>query len=239
MRSLLLIRNEPADDLGLAREALEDEGAECTVVDAWDARVEWPSLDDVSALVVFGGAMNCDQVERYPFLARERGLLAEAVGREVLPVLGVCLGAQLLVRAFDCPVFPAPRREVGFPEIRVEPEAGADPVLGGLPPRARLFQWHEDAFAEPPGATVLARGSDGGVQAFRRGAALGVQFHPEVTAGELGRWFTEAAPTLEPVWGRAEDDLRREVAERIEEANTHGRELFRRFARLVRRSDPV
>jgi GMP synthase (glutamine-hydrolysing) len=238
VRPLLLIRNEREDDFGLAPGAFREEHVEPVSVDAWDESRPWPSLEDVSALVVFGGTMNCDQVDAYPFLARERSLLAEAV-RGDLPVLGVCLGAQLLVRAFDCPVFPAPVRELGFPEILLTDAGRLDPVLGALPPRVRFFQWHEDAFRQPPGATVLATGGDGGVQAFRSGSAWGVQFHPEVTAAELSRWFSNASATLQPIWGRERSDLERETAEYLPSANDHGRHLFRQFARYVReRAEP-
>jgi GMP synthase (glutamine-hydrolysing) len=230
---MLLIRNEREDDFGLAPGAFRDEGLDALMVDAWDEAGRWPALEEVSALVVFGGAMNCDQVEAYPFLAWERALLADAVARDV-PVLGVCLGAQLLVRAFDRPVFRAPERELGFPEVHLTGAAGMDPVLGALPESVRFFQWHEDAFREPPGATVLATGRDGSVQAFRKGPAWAVQFHPEVTAAELRRWFEGAAPTLEPVWGRDAGDLEREVADHLPAANEHGLELFRRFARHVK-----
>jgi len=232
MRPLLLIRNEPEDDFGLAPQAFASEGFDCHRVDAW-ADGPWPSLEEVAAMVPFGGAMNCDQVDRYPFLARERALLEEAIARDV-PVLGVCLGAQLLVRAFGCPVFRAPRRELGFPKIALTPFARDDPVLGGLPEGVRFFQWHEDAFAEPPGATVLARGDDGGIQGFRHGSRWGVQFHPEVTAGELDTWFSGSAASLQPMWGRVESELREETAEQLPMANHHGLELFRRFARYVR-----
>ena len=153
-----------------------------------------------------------------------------------VPVLGVCLGAQLLVRAFGCRVFRASRRELGFPEISLTSAAGDDPVLGALPSSPRFFQWHEDAFAEPPSATVLARGDDegGGVQAFRHGSCWGVQFHPEVTAEELDRWFTDNAETLHHGWGRVQSELRAEMAEHLPTANELGAELFRRFARHVR-----
>jgi len=233
MGPALLVRNERADDFGLAPEALAEEGLEPLPVDAWDEARPWPRLDDLSALVVFGGAMNCDQVDRFPFLALERSLLAEAMARG-LPVLGVCLGAQLLVRALDRPVLPGRVRELGFPVIRPTPDGTADPVLGGLPSEVRFFQWHEDVFEDPPGATILARDEDGGVQAFRTGSAWGLVFHPEVTGGELDRWLVDARATLEPAWGRDEADLRREVEERLPEANRFGRELFRRFARFVR-----
>ena len=238
MRPVLLVRNEPEDDFGLAPDAIGAAGLDCVTLDAFDPAATWPPLAGVSGLVVFGGAMNCDQVDRFPHLARVRALMAEAV-RVELPVLGVCLGAQILVRALDRPVFPLPRKELGFPEVRLEPEAAMDPVLGALPTRVRLFQWHEDAFDTPPGATLLARDAGGATQAFRYGRALGVQFHPEVTAPELARWFNLVSPELEPVWGRVESELRGEVSERIGEANVHGRELFARFARYVRSLEPV
>src|SRR5437867_3944778 len=168
MRKAMLIRNEPDDNFGLAPEAFRAAGLEVLAIDAWDEGRVWPPLEDVSAIAVFGGAMNCDQVDMHPFLAEERSLLAVAVEADV-PVLGVCLGAQLLVRAFDRQVFPSVRPELGFPEIRMVQAARPDPVLGGLPPRVRFFQWHQDAFREPPGATVLALGHQGAVQAFRSG----------------------------------------------------------------------
>jgi GMP synthase (glutamine-hydrolysing) len=238
MLPLVLIRNEPDDTLGIAPAALAEEGFDLRLIDAWGTE-QWPALDEVAGVLSFGGAMNCDQDDRYPFLAVERALLEEAIARD-LPVLGVCLGAQLLVRAFGCPVFPAARRELGFPEISLTPAAGGDPVLGALPPRPRFFQWHEDAFAEPAGATVLALGDDegDGVQAFRHGSRWGVQFHPEVSAEELDGWFTDNAATLQPAWGRVESELRAETAEHLPAANEHGSELFRRFARFVRGTSP-
>jgi GMP synthase (glutamine-hydrolysing) len=218
-----MIRNEPSDDFGLAPAAFAVEGLPVLEVDAWDGAAPWPKPQEVSGMAVFGGAMNCDQVERFPFLATERALLARAVVED-LPVLGVCLGAQLLVRAFDCPVFPAPVRELGFPVITLTEHAEADPLLGHLPASAR----------SPPGSTVLATGQGGAIQAFRAGSAWGVQFHPEVTADELDRWFDEAGNSITSRWGRDESDLRREVADELPAANHLGREIFRRFARLVR-----
>jgi GMP synthase (glutamine-hydrolysing) len=233
MRSLLMLRNEAADDFGLAPAAFAAEGLPLLEVDAWDESTPWPGLDELSGVAVFGGAMNCDQVDRFPFLARERVLLAKAVAEDV-PVLGVCLGAQLLVRAFDQPVFEAPAKELGFPPIRVTAAAFEDPVLGALPSEVRCFQWHEDAFREPPGATVLATGRGDSIQAFRHGSAWGVQFHPEVTAAELDRWFDADAATLGTAWGRDEAELRAETARWLPAANRCGTELLRGFARFVR-----
>jgi GMP synthase (glutamine-hydrolysing) len=233
VKSLLVVRNEAADTLGLAPSAFDDEGLPVTVVDAWDPAAAWPEVPEVSGLAVFGGSMNCDQTDAYPYLARVRTLLREANDVD-LPVLGVCLGAQLLARALGFPVVRAPRRELGFPEIELTEAGVADPVLGALPPKARMFQWHEDAFPLPAGAELLARGEDEGVQAFRRGWAWGVQFHPEVTRPELEDWFSAAGSrSLESVWGRSPEDLREELAQHLPQANRYGADLFARFARQV------
>ena len=233
MKAVLLLRNEAEDTFGLVPAALEAEDAPTATLDAWDAGAAWPEVTELSGLIVFGGSMNCDQVDAHPFLARVRALLREAHDAD-LPVLGVCLGAQLLVRALELPVGRAPRRELGFPTIEVTPEGLADPVLGALPRRARMFQWHEDAFALPPGAELLARGQDGGLQAFRLGSSWAVQFHPEVTADELDGWFASSGPSVRSVWGREPADLRAEVARRLPRANRLGEQLFRRFGRQVR-----
>jgi GMP synthase (glutamine-hydrolysing) len=234
VKRLLIVRNESADTLGLAPPAFEAEDVPATVLDAWDPSATWPQATDLAGLVVLGGSMNCDQVDAHPFLLGVRRLLREATDRH-LPVLGVCLGAQLLARALDQPVVRAPRRELGFPEIELTAAGLEDPVLGALPAKARMFQWHEDAFPLPPGADLLARGEDGGVQAFRLGWAWAVQFHPEVTSPELDDWFREAGRgSLESVWGRSPDELRRDVAQHLPAANRAGAELFRRFARQVR-----
>jgi GMP synthase (glutamine-hydrolysing) len=232
MKPLLLLRQEPEDDLGIALDSLASPSLPAVLIDAWDAESSWPALEDVSGLVVFGGSMNCDQTDRYPWLARERALVAGAV-RSGLPVLGVCLGAQLLVRALDQPVVKARTGRIGFQEIQLTGDGRADPLLGALPDRAQFFQWHEDEFGLPPGAKLLATDEEGGVQGFRFGSAWGVQFHPEVTGPELGRWFDVAADAEGSVWGRSTVELRSEVAEHLPTAAAGGRDMFARFGGVV------
>jgi GMP synthase-like glutamine amidotransferase len=232
MKPLLLLRQEPEDDLGIALDSLAGPSLAVVRIDAWDAGSAWPALDDVSGLVVFGGSMNCDQTDRYPWLARERALVADAI-RSDLPVLGVCLGAQLLVRALDQPVVQARTGRIGFQEIRLTGDGRADPVLAAMPDRAQFFQWHEDEFRLPPEAKLLATDDEGGVQGFRFGLAWGVQFHPEVTGPELDRWFQVAADAEGRVWGRSPVELRSEVSEHLPAATVWGREMFARFAGVV------
>ena len=185
---------------------------------AWDEPLRRP-LDDYGAVMVFGGAMHADQDDRHPWL-REENLFLRRVLDLRLPVLGVCLGAQLLAKAAHAPVHPAPRPEIGWFPVELTADAAEDPVFAVLPERFDAFQWHYYTYGLPAGAVELAR-SEICTQAFRLGdAAWGIQFHAEVTSGVVADWIDESAE--EHVDGEV---LAQETAERIEAWNALGREL--------------
>jgi GMP synthase (glutamine-hydrolysing) len=145
-----------------------------------------PDHDTVAGAVAMGGPMNVDEVERFPGLAAEREWLAEATRRE-MPVLGICLGAQLLARALGAEVRPGEAQEIGFAPVDVHDPA--DPVLGALAPRTEVLHWHGDVFELPEGATSLVSSALTEHQAFRRGSAWGVLFHPEMDFALLEAWL--------------------------------------------------
>jgi GMP synthase (glutamine-hydrolysing) len=145
-----------------------------------------PDHDDVTGAVVMGGPMNVDEVDVHPELASEREWLAEAV-RHGLPVLGICLGAQLLARALGAEVRVGEARELGYAPVEIlEPD---DPILGALAPSTTVLHWHGDVFDLPEGAEHLARSERTEVQAFRHGNAWGVLFHPESDSALLEAWL--------------------------------------------------
>ena len=145
-----------------------------------------PPHEEVAGAVVMGGPMNVDEVERFPALATEREWLAEAVRRE-LPVLGICLGAQLLARALGAEVRAGEGPEIGFAPVAVgDPE---DPVLGGLAPSTDVLHWHGDVFDLPDGAQSLASSERTEHQAFRLGNAWGALFHPEADFALVEAWL--------------------------------------------------
>jgi GMP synthase (glutamine-hydrolysing) len=145
-----------------------------------------PDHDEVAGAVAMGGPMNVDEVECFPGLAAEREWLAEAA-RRGMPVLGICLGAQLLARALGAGVRPGERVELGFAPVEVH-EPG-DPVLGALAPSTEVLHWHGDVFELPEGATPLASSALTEHQAFRHGNAWGVLFHPEADLALLEAWL--------------------------------------------------
>ena len=142
------------------------------------------------AVMVFGGSMHPDQDDHFAWLEREEEFLQQVL-REEVPVFGVCLGAQMLARAAGARVGPASAPEVGWLEVELTAAGKADPVLGVLPPRATVFQWHHYTFEIPAGGTELAR-SHVCPQAFRlRQPAWGIQFHGEVTLPMVTAWASE------------------------------------------------
>lgn len=145
-----------------------------------------PKHDEVAGAVVMGGPMNVDDLDGHPELGAEREWLAEAVRRD-LPVLGICLGAQLLARAMGAEVRSGEGAELGYAPVEIlDP---GDPILGALAPRTTVLHWHGDVFDLPRGAAHLARSDRTEVQAFRRGNAWGVLFHPESDFALLEAWL--------------------------------------------------
>jgi GMP synthase-like glutamine amidotransferase len=150
------------------------------------------------ALVVFGGSMHVDQEEKHPWLTGQHDLVRDAVER-CQPLMGVCLGGQLLARSAGAHVGPASRPEIGWVDVELTPEGEADPVIGALPARFEAFEWHSYAFEVPPNGVLLAENAVC-AQAFKVGEkAWGVQFHPEVTPEMLEAWKALSDGSAPPV----------------------------------------
>ena len=145
-----------------------------------------PAHDEVAGAVVMGGPMNVDEVERFPALAAEREWLAGAVERG-MPVLGICLGAQLLARALGAEVRAGEAPEIGFAPVAVSDPG--DPLFGGLAPSTEVLHWHGDVFDLPESAQQLASSERTECQAFRAGNAWGVLFHPEADLALVEAWL--------------------------------------------------
>jgi GMP synthase-like glutamine amidotransferase len=183
--------------------------------------------------MVFGGSMHPDQDDRFAWLEREEEFLRGALESDV-PVLGVCLGAQMIARAAGAWVAPADKPEIGWYEIELTPEGEADPVLGALPERTLGFQWHSYTFGIPDGGVELAR-SPVCTQAFRRGRAWGIQFHAEVTLPMIRAWIAEEPDELPA----PPDELLARSEEQIGSWNEQGRALAAAFLAAAEAQEDV
>lgn len=186
MRVLSLIHQDDAPT-GTFADAVRERGGEL---------IEWNLVrgappdppETFDAVLVFGGGMHVDQEDQHPWLREEEDLIKSLLIAEV-PLLGVCLGGQLIAKATGAHVGPATQEEVGWHEVELTPEAAGDPLFSAAPERFQAFQWHSYTFDLPPGAVALAR-NPVGLQAYRVGdSAWGVQFHAEVTREIVEGWL--------------------------------------------------
>ena len=228
MKPLLCLRQQANVPLGIIEEVLNEEKVEWRYADCWTG-VDLPNLSDVSGLIVLGGTMNADETAEFPHLVQVKETMREAVANGK-PMLGICLGIQLLSRVLGGDVYKAPVKETGF--LYVEATA-KDPLLDPFAPRSRVFQFHEDTCTLPEGAELLYRSNDIAVQAFKAGErAYGVQFHFEVTTTEISNWC-DATLELETDWGTSKQELLHQAGQHLKQQQQTGREVARRFIDLL------
>jgi GMP synthase-like glutamine amidotransferase len=207
------------------------------IVEAGHRHDEWSfeggtaplALDSYDAVIVWGGFMHPDQDDLFPWLPAETDWLRELVEQQKT-TLGICLGSELLARATGAWVGRLPVPEIGWSEVELTKAGTADAVFSALPERFEGLIWHHYAHDLPEGAVALAH-SAASLQAFRLGdTCWGVQFHPEVTEPQLGRWIAdESDPPPDP------QRLRAETRERIGGWNELGRRLCRSFLATAER----
>jgi GMP synthase-like glutamine amidotransferase len=186
-----------------------------------------------AGVVVMGGDMSATSDEGFPSRGAELALLQEAVAQRV-PVLAVCLGAQLLAAAGGgVAVRGRDGLEVGWLPVTLAPAAAEDPLFADLPSQLEMLSWHEDTFSLPPGATLLATGERYRYQAFRLGpSAWGLQFHIEVDVAAVGAWLDALEDEASAVPGGGAW-LRKATAISAPRLRPHREQLLRRFAALV------
>ena len=176
-------RNEPA---GLFMDSIRESGVPCSEVPLNETN-EIPPLQ-ATHLIIMGGPMSVNDEGDFPWLRTEKQIIREWVA-DGRPVLGICLGAQLIASSFGAPVYPC-RKELGWSSVK----AIGDGFFPELPRRFKVFQMHGETFDIPRGATLVFHGTEVPHQALCIGSALGFQFHLELTLAMIEDWISFLPP---------------------------------------------
>jgi GMP synthase (glutamine-hydrolysing) len=191
--SLPVLRHIAHESAGTLENVLVEMGLDFHYVDLFEDVPDQLDLRSAPGLVILGGAMNVDEVDKFPYLAKEVIWIQQALAAG-LPTLGICLGAQLLAKALGAKVYPNPVKEVGWYRVDLTPHADRDALFEGSGKRISVFHWHGDTFDLPSGTVRLAQSPLCRNQAFRYGrSAYGLQFHIEMTQELIESWLAQAA----------------------------------------------
>ena len=234
MPKLLVFQHAAHEVLGTLDPHLRREGFRIRYVNFArhpDAR---PGIAGYDALVVLGGPMNVDEGDRHPHLRHELAVIRDALDRG-RPVLGICLGAQLLAHALGGHVGRASAPEIGWFDVTRSDAASDDPLLGHFGGVERVFQWHGYTFELAPGTVHLASSERCPNQAFRAGdSAWGLQFHLEVDQPMIARWVHAPANAPEVAACGGPESILHETEARIERQRALAENAFAGFVQRVR-----
>ena len=166
MSRVWIVQHVPHERLGTFEATFNAAGCILQTLNVYESTIVWPSVRDIDGLVVMGGPQSVYEQAKYPYLTKEIALLKDAV-RAGKPVLGVCLGAQLLAAALGAKVTKNSQKEIGWYPVMREPNADGDPLVDPFGQTETVFQWHGDTFNLPKGAVQLASSPLCHQQAFR------------------------------------------------------------------------
>ncbi|MDT8439139.1 MAG: gamma-glutamyl-gamma-aminobutyrate hydrolase family protein [Wenzhouxiangellaceae bacterium] len=232
MARVLVLKHVAAEPLGLLDPMLRARGHRIRYINFSRHPDASPNLDRYRALIVLGGSMQIDQTDRHPHLRTECRLIEQALAEDK-PVLGICLGAQLLAHVCGAHVGPVARPEIGWYPVHPTAATADDPVLSPLTEPQQIYQWHHWGFDCPDGAVRLAEHPESGCQAFRVDhCGWGFQFHLELDQRLIHRWLT-----LKPYrhdleqsgLDRTPDEIRRETEHHLPRALTLAEQVFGRW----------
>lgn len=217
---------------GIFKKVLDEVGVPYRILKVFlDGECTLPSYGD--GVIMLGGPMNVDEELASPFLKKEKEFISNLLKEEV-PLLGICLGAQLIAQVTGGKVFKAKEKEIGWYPVTLTEEGKKDPLFFGFPYSFEVFQWHEDTFEIPPNGEKLVTSHGCSNQVFKIGKrAYGIQFHLETDYMMINDWLNVNKEEL--LLHKLPDcmNLKRQTTEKIQTSLTWGRELLLNFLQIV------
>jgi GMP synthase (glutamine-hydrolysing) len=235
MKRLLVFQHVPHEILGTFNPLLKEAGFRIRYINFGRTPDARPNVEKYDGLIILGGPMCVDQTDSHPHLVTEMEAIRTAMERH-MPVLGICLGAQLIARTLGAKVQKNPVKEIGWYDVTPTPEGEKDPLFSCFDGTEKIFQWHGDTFDIPHGAVHLATSPECANQAFRYGErTYGLQFHLEVDEALIQRWLKTPVHVRElNELGRAGDPRKilADTHEYITRTTDLGSRLFGEYIRL-------
>ena len=231
MDDVLVFQHEAEEGLGTFAHILEEQKVGFRYIHLFRDEMPTESWDEVRALIILGGSMGVYEEEKYPFLKWEKTIIRAAIKNNI-PLLGICLGAQLIASAAGAQVYQGNFQEIGWYPISMTLEGEMDPLLGHIPNQAIVFHWHGDSFNLPKGAQRLASSIYYDNQAFCMGRNVyGLQFHLEVTPAMIDLWIDQHSKELARFPYISPDKIRADTRSYSQDLKHYGERFFSGFVR--------
>jgi GMP synthase (glutamine-hydrolysing) len=227
-KKILSIRNINVETLGTLEPLFRSAGFQIEEVNAQEDQVPL-NPGQYNAIVILGGPMSA--YDNLSYLAREQELIRNAIRKEV-PVLGICLGSQLIAQAIGGRVHKGPKKEIGWSEVTLTPN-GRKSLFNGIKHKTlRVFQWHGDTYDLPETVNIMAF-STLYPQAFSFGSAVGIQFHLEVDDKMIKRWLQEYYEEIRREVVNPRDITLFNESRNIEELENACKVVYSNFSKLI------
>ncbi len=230
-----MFQHVPHEILGTFHPMLKNAGFRIRYVNFSRSNYSIPKLSNYDGLVILGGPMNVDQIDEHAYLVPEVESIREFIEMDT-PVLGICLGSQLIAKALGASVYKNPKKEIGWYDVHVTEEGKNDLLLCTFNDTEKVFQWHGDTFEIPQGAVRLATSPLCINQAFRYGDKVyGFQFHLEVDRSMIERWLLTPVnrQEIEDLGGEiSPDEIRSQTPLHIDELSKLSKQAFGGFISL-------
>ena len=229
-KKILSIQNIDFETLGTLEELIHSDGYQIENIEAQTDTIPIKA-DGYVAIVILGGPMAVYDETNYQYLSKEQELIRDAIKNEV-PVLGICLGSQLIAQATGGRVYRGPKKEIGWFNVTLTPN-GRESLFKGIKTKTvRVFQWHGDTYDLPSTANIMAF-SNLYPQAFKVGSAIGMQFHLEVNRKMIERWIQEYSQEINKEHIKSDDILLPNKAKEIRDSYDRCKVVYSNFSKMI------